>query len=151
MLGAEQVLRSAYYAFNARDVYAAIALMQPEVDWPSAWEGGRVSGRAAVRDFWNGVVEATRRGEPYGDRCRLHQGRRGAPRRQHGAARWMSVGELRLAARNFGEQTVQGAPHVARAAVNYFVGAFWVGESSSNGTPMARTCGAVDVQLLGYL
>jgi transposase len=26
-------------------------LMQPEVDWPKAWEGGRVSGRAAVRDY----------------------------------------------------------------------------------------------------
>jgi hypothetical protein len=49
--GAEQVLRSAYRAFNVRDVEAAIALMQPEVDWPKAWEGGRVSGRAAVRDY----------------------------------------------------------------------------------------------------
>ena len=57
MPGAEQVLRSAYRAFNARDVEAAIALMQPEVDWPKAWDGGRVSGRAAVRDFWSGVVE----------------------------------------------------------------------------------------------
>ena len=38
MPGAEQVLRSAYRAFNARDVEAAIALMQPEVDWPNAWE-----------------------------------------------------------------------------------------------------------------
>ena len=46
------VLRSAYRAFNARDIEAAIALMQPEVDWPNAWEGGRVVGRAAVRDYW---------------------------------------------------------------------------------------------------
>jgi ketosteroid isomerase-like protein len=50
---AEQVLRSAYRAFNARDVDAAIELMHPEVDWPNAWEGGRVVGRAAVRDYWN--------------------------------------------------------------------------------------------------
>jgi ketosteroid isomerase-like protein len=50
---AEQVLRSAYHAFNARDVEAAIELMHPEVDWPNAWEGGRVVGRAAVRDYWN--------------------------------------------------------------------------------------------------
>jgi ketosteroid isomerase-like protein len=50
---AELVLRSAYRAFNARDIEAAIQLMHPEVDWPNAWEGGRVVGRAAVRDYWN--------------------------------------------------------------------------------------------------
>ena len=49
---AELVLRSAYRAFNARDIEAAIELMHPEVDWPNAWEGGRVVGRAAVRDYW---------------------------------------------------------------------------------------------------
>jgi hypothetical protein len=27
--------------------------MDPEVDWPTAWEGGRVIGRAAVRDYWS--------------------------------------------------------------------------------------------------
>src|SRR5215216_4703533 len=53
MPGAEQVLRSAYRAFNARDIEAAIALMHPEVDWANAWEGGRLVGRAAVRDYWN--------------------------------------------------------------------------------------------------
>jgi hypothetical protein len=26
--------------------------MHPEVDWPNAWEGGRVVGRAAVADYW---------------------------------------------------------------------------------------------------
>ena len=49
---AELVLRSAYRAFNARDIEAAIELMHPEVDWPNAWEGGRMVGRAAVRDYW---------------------------------------------------------------------------------------------------
>jgi ketosteroid isomerase-like protein len=49
---AEVVLRSAYRAFNARDLEAAVALMHPDVDWPNAWEGGRVVGRAAVRDYW---------------------------------------------------------------------------------------------------
>jgi ketosteroid isomerase-like protein len=53
MSEAEQVLRSAYRAFNARDIESAIELMHPEVDWPNAWEGGRVVGRAAVRDYWN--------------------------------------------------------------------------------------------------
>jgi ketosteroid isomerase-like protein len=50
---AEVVLRSAYKAFNARDVEAAIELMHPDADWPNAWEGGRVVGRGAVRDYWN--------------------------------------------------------------------------------------------------
>jgi ketosteroid isomerase-like protein len=49
---AAETLRSAYRAFNARDIEAAIGLMHPEVDWPNAWEGGRVVGRAAVRDYW---------------------------------------------------------------------------------------------------
>jgi hypothetical protein len=50
---AEQVLRSAYHAFNARDIEAAIELMHPDVDWPNAWEGGRVVGRAAVGEYWS--------------------------------------------------------------------------------------------------
>jgi ketosteroid isomerase-like protein len=52
MLGAEQVLRSAYRAFNARDIETALELMDPDVDWPNAWEGGRVVGREAVADYW---------------------------------------------------------------------------------------------------
>jgi ketosteroid isomerase-like protein len=48
----EEILRSAYRAFNARDMDAAIELMHPDVDWPNAWEGGRVQGRAAVREYW---------------------------------------------------------------------------------------------------
>ena len=49
----KSLLRSAYRAFNARDIEAAVELMHPEVDWPNAWEGGRVIGQAAVRDYWN--------------------------------------------------------------------------------------------------
>jgi hypothetical protein len=48
------LLRSAYDAFNKRDIEAAVGLMHPEVDWPNAWEGGRVVGRDAVREYWNG-------------------------------------------------------------------------------------------------
>ena len=48
----EPLLRSAYAAFNARDIDAAVELMHPDVDWPNAWRGGRVVGRAAVRDYW---------------------------------------------------------------------------------------------------
>jgi ketosteroid isomerase-like protein len=49
----EETLRAAYAAFNSRDVEAALALMHPEVDWPNAWEGGRVVGRDAVAAYWS--------------------------------------------------------------------------------------------------
>ena len=49
---AAETLRAAYRAFNARDIEVPVELMHPEVDWPNAWEGGRVRGRAAVRDYW---------------------------------------------------------------------------------------------------
>jgi hypothetical protein len=48
----EAVLRRAYRAFNARDVDAAVALMDPDVDWANGFEGGRVLGRDAVREYW---------------------------------------------------------------------------------------------------
>jgi ketosteroid isomerase-like protein len=52
MTSTRQLLEHAYEAFNERDVDAAVALMHPRVNWPNAWEGGRVIGRAAVRDYW---------------------------------------------------------------------------------------------------
>jgi ketosteroid isomerase-like protein len=48
----EQHLRDIYAAFNARDIDAVIAALDPDVDWPNAWEGGRLHGREAVRDYW---------------------------------------------------------------------------------------------------
>jgi ketosteroid isomerase-like protein len=51
-VAAEPLLRSTYAAFNARDIEAVLELLHPEVDWPNAWEGGRVVGHAAVRDYW---------------------------------------------------------------------------------------------------
>ena len=54
----EEILHSAYRAFNARDVDAAVSLMHPEVDWPNAWEGGRAIGRAAVTDYWTRQFES---------------------------------------------------------------------------------------------
>jgi ketosteroid isomerase-like protein len=52
MFEAERTLRRAYQAFNARDIEAALELMHPEVDWPNAWEGGRLVGHDAVSDYW---------------------------------------------------------------------------------------------------
>lgn len=48
----EQLLRSLYGAFNARDVESCLAAMTADVDWANGWEGGRVVGRDAVRDYW---------------------------------------------------------------------------------------------------
>jgi hypothetical protein len=45
-------LRALYAAFNARDVEAVLAATTDDVDWPNAWEGGRVRGHDAVRDYW---------------------------------------------------------------------------------------------------
>jgi hypothetical protein len=51
MSNAEQ-LRAMYVAFNARDLEAVLAALADDVDWPNAWEGGRLHGREAVRDYW---------------------------------------------------------------------------------------------------
>jgi hypothetical protein len=37
-------LQATYAAFNARDIDAVLAQMTADVDWPNAWEGGRVQG-----------------------------------------------------------------------------------------------------------
>jgi ketosteroid isomerase-like protein len=49
----EDNLRRAYRAFNDRDLDAVLDVMHPEVDYPTAWEGGRVVGRDAVREYWD--------------------------------------------------------------------------------------------------
>jgi ketosteroid isomerase-like protein len=48
----EPLPRDLYAAFNHRDIERAIAAMRPDVDWPNAWEGGRVVGHDAVREYW---------------------------------------------------------------------------------------------------
>jgi hypothetical protein len=48
----EETLRRTYRGFNDREIEAVLDLMHPEVDWPNAWEGGRLVGRDAVRDYW---------------------------------------------------------------------------------------------------
>jgi len=48
----EEQLRALYDAFNNRDVDFCLAAMTPDVNWANGWEGGRVIGREAVRDYW---------------------------------------------------------------------------------------------------
>jgi hypothetical protein len=54
----EERIRSFYTAFNQRAVDELLAAMTADVDWPNGWEGGRVAGRAAVRDYWSRQWEA---------------------------------------------------------------------------------------------
>jgi hypothetical protein len=53
MTEAEEILRAAYQAFNAGNIDAAVKLMHPAIDWPNAWEGGRVVGREEVAKYWD--------------------------------------------------------------------------------------------------
>jgi hypothetical protein len=48
----EAFLTELYAAFNARDLDALLEQMTADVDWPNAWQGGRVSGHEGVRDYW---------------------------------------------------------------------------------------------------
>lgn len=41
-----------YGAFNARDIDSVLTAMSADVEWPNGWEGGRLEGREAVRDYW---------------------------------------------------------------------------------------------------
>jgi ketosteroid isomerase-like protein len=47
-----EMVRATYRAFNKRDLDAVLRRMTADVDWPNAWEGGRVHGREGVRDYW---------------------------------------------------------------------------------------------------
>jgi hypothetical protein len=47
-----KTLQAAYREFNARDIDAVLARMQPDVEWANGMEGGHVIGREAVRAYW---------------------------------------------------------------------------------------------------
>ena len=74
----EQLIRDLYASFNARDIEAVIALLDPDVDWPNAWEGGRLHGHDAVRDYW------TRQFAAIDGRVEPHRDRRARRRHRHG-------------------------------------------------------------------
>jgi ketosteroid isomerase-like protein len=52
MTAEQQLLETAYGAFNARDMAAALAMMHPDVVWPNGMEGGYVHGHEEVRRYW---------------------------------------------------------------------------------------------------
>lgn len=48
----EELIRKAYFAFNARDIDGALSTMHPMVRWPNGWEGGYVNGHDEIRNYW---------------------------------------------------------------------------------------------------
>jgi ketosteroid isomerase-like protein len=52
MMTERELLANIYAFFNARAMDPVLEAMHPEVDWPNGMEGGRVHGRAGVRDYW---------------------------------------------------------------------------------------------------
>ncbi|HEU5078559.1 MAG TPA: nuclear transport factor 2 family protein [Opitutaceae bacterium] len=46
------VLRTAYSAFNSRDIDAALATMTGDVSWPKAFKGGFVRGPEEILAYW---------------------------------------------------------------------------------------------------
>ncbi len=48
----ETVIAAAYAAFNRRDVDGIFALMNDQVHWPKASEGGSVVGKDEIRAYW---------------------------------------------------------------------------------------------------
>ena len=48
----QALLTGAYRDFNARQIDAVLARMDPNVDWPNGMEGGRVNGHEQVRSYW---------------------------------------------------------------------------------------------------
>lgn len=53
----QDLIPGLYRAFNEREIDAVLEVMHPDVDWPNAWEGGRVHGREAVRAYWTRQFE----------------------------------------------------------------------------------------------
>ena|SRR5262249_28503540 len=52
VMTSRELIERAYAAFNARDIEAALAIMDVGVVWPNGMEGGDVYGRNAVREYW---------------------------------------------------------------------------------------------------
>jgi ketosteroid isomerase-like protein len=54
---AVELLRDLYSKFNRREIEQVLTVMHSEVDWPNGWEGGRVLGKPAVREYWRRQFE----------------------------------------------------------------------------------------------
>ena len=48
----QDLINTAYAAFNARDIDKALSVMHMKVRWPKAWEGDYVTGHEEIRQYW---------------------------------------------------------------------------------------------------
>ncbi|WP_345954571.1 nuclear transport factor 2 family protein [Mucilaginibacter sp. PAMB04168] len=48
----QELIESAYAAFNARDIGAILQVMHPDVKWSKAWEGDYANGHNEVSAYW---------------------------------------------------------------------------------------------------
>jgi hypothetical protein len=48
----QELLRTGYTAFNARDIDALLSMMHPDVQWANGMEGGYVHGHEGIRAYW---------------------------------------------------------------------------------------------------
>lgn len=48
----QTLIKTAYLAFNARDIDAILQVMDPNVKWSKAWEGDYAHGHEDVRAYW---------------------------------------------------------------------------------------------------
>ncbi|WP_374951038.1 nuclear transport factor 2 family protein [Mucilaginibacter sp.] len=46
------LIDTVYKGFNSRDIESVLALMHDDIRWPKAFEGGYISGRKAIREYW---------------------------------------------------------------------------------------------------
>ena len=52
MIHKQEVIKTAYAAFNARDIDSILPLMDPDVKWARAFEGDYARGHDEVRAYW---------------------------------------------------------------------------------------------------
>ncbi|GGF10053.1 nuclear transport factor 2 family protein [Flavobacterium limi] len=48
----QNLIKKAYFAFNARDIDTALSTFHPDVEWPKAFEGGYIQGHEEIRKYW---------------------------------------------------------------------------------------------------
>lgn len=48
----ENLINTAYTAFNTRNIDTALSTMHPDVEWPKAFEGGYITGHNEIRAYW---------------------------------------------------------------------------------------------------
>jgi len=48
----KDIIHKAYNAFNERNIENALSMMQANVQWSKAWEGGYIIGHNEIKEYW---------------------------------------------------------------------------------------------------